>query len=112
MADRLRICSRLAAFFLFLIVLTGSSRAEDAAPLTVTVQDGDVLFHGAALDLDQLQSQLSATGRKGARVYLRIGSNAKSVYVDRVIAAIRAAGFANIAILGPPGMEKDLDPPV
>ena len=112
MADRLRIGVRFAAFFLLLVVLTGSSRAEDAAALTVTVHDGGVLFHGADLDLDQLQSQLAATGRQGARVYLRIGSNAKSVYVDRVIAAIRAAGFADIAILGPPGLEKDLDPPV
>ncbi|MDB5396606.1 MAG: hypothetical protein JWM91_4112 [Rhodospirillales bacterium] len=103
---------RFAACLVLFVITTGGVHAEATDRLTVTVRDGEVLFHGADLDVDQLQSQLTATRRQGSRVYLRIGSGAKSVYIDRVIKAIRSAGFTDIVLVGPSGLEKDLDPPV
>ncbi len=105
---------RLAILLSLLFAIAPAYAADktDADRLTVTVRDGEVLFRGADLDVDELRSQLVATGRAGERVYVRIGPGAKSVYIDRVVKAIRAAGFADIAIVGPSGMEKDLDPPV
>jgi biopolymer transport protein ExbD len=103
---------RLAAFLAFSLAFAGASHAEDADRLTVMIRDGEVLFHGVELDVDQLQSQLTASGLQGSRIYLRLGSGAKSVYIDRVVKAIRSAGFTDIVLLGPSGMEKALDPPV
>ncbi len=102
--------------FLWLLPLIflaiNSAHGEDSDRLIVFIHDGEVLFHGAELDLDQLKTQLAATGKQGSKLYLRIGSSAKSVYVERVVKAVREAGFTDIAILGPSGMEKDLDPPI
>jgi biopolymer transport protein ExbD len=103
---------RCLAFFAVLVVALNSAHAQDADRLIVFIHDGEVLFHGAELDLDQLKAQLTATGKQGSKLYLRIGSSAKSVYVERVVKAVREAGFTDIAILGPSGMEKDLDPPI
>lgn len=90
------------------------SRAEDQAPapLTVIIEDGEVLFQGADLDLDQLKSRLAATGRQKERILFRIGPNAKTVYVKQVIDAIKEAGFADIGMMPPPGLEKAVEPPV
>jgi biopolymer transport protein ExbD len=103
---------RIAVFLAFSLTCAGIAHSEDADRLTVMVRDGEVLFHGAALDVDQLQSQLTASGLQGSRIYLRLGSGAKSVFIDRVVKAIRSAGFTDIVLLGPSGMEKALDPPV
>jgi hypothetical protein len=46
-----------------------------------------------------LKTQLAATGRQKERVYSRMGPNAKSTCAQRVIDAIKAAGFADIAPL-------------
>jgi len=84
------------------------ARAADkpAEPLAVTIEDGDVLFQGANLDTDQLTAQLKATGRQKERIYFRMGPHAKTAYTERVIAAIKAAGFTDIAVLPPPGLGK------
>jgi hypothetical protein len=42
-----------------------------------------------------LKTQLAATGRQKERVYSRMGPNAKSACAQRVIDAIKAAGFAD-----------------
>ncbi len=91
------------------------AHADDkpAEPLTVVVEDGDVLFQGANLDLDQLKAQLAATGRQKERVYFRMGPNAKTAYTQRVVDAIKAAGFADIAVMPPPGLgKKNPEPPM
>jgi biopolymer transport protein ExbD len=80
-------------------------------PLTVTIEDGEVLFRGANLDLDQLKTQLAATGRQRERIYFRMGPHAKTAYTERVIAVIKAAGFSDIAVLPPPGLGKKAPEP-
>jgi biopolymer transport protein ExbD len=89
-------------------------RAEDkpAEPLTVLVEDGDVLFQGSSLDLDQLKAQLAATGRQKERIYFRMGPNAKTAYTKRVVEAIKAAGFTDIAVMPPAGLGKEPEPPL
>jgi biopolymer transport protein ExbD len=95
-------------------LMFSTAYAEDKAapPLTVIIEDGQVLFQGADLDLDELKSKLAATGRQKERVYFRVGPNAKSAYVQRVIDTIKAAGFADIAVMPPPGLGKEAEPPV
>ncbi len=112
MAGRLVIRIRCLTLLAALIAAPTIAHAAEPDRLIVVIHDGEVVFNGADLDLDQLKAQLTATGKQGARVYLRIGASATSVYVDRVVKAVREAGFADIAIVGPSGMEKDLDPPV
>jgi len=90
------------------------ARAEDIAsePLTVVIADGEVLFQGVSLDTDQLTKKLKATGRQKERIYFRMGPNAKTAYTQRVVEAIKAAGFADIAVQAPPGLgKKELEPP-
>jgi biopolymer transport protein ExbD len=82
-----------------------ASRA-DGQPLTVFIQDGEVVFQGVELDTDQLTERLKATGRQKERIYFRMGPNAKTAYTKRVIAAIEAAGFTDIAVMPPPGLGK------
>ena len=82
------------------------AEAIASEPLTVFIQDGEVLFEGKNLDTDQLTETLKATGRQTERIYFRMGPNAKTAYTKRVIAAIQAAGFADIAIMPPPGLGK------
>jgi biopolymer transport protein ExbD len=95
-----------------LIAIPASAADKSTDPLTVTIEDGDVLFQGANLDTDQLTAQLKATGRQKERVYFRMGPHAKTAYTERVIAAIKAAGFTDIAVLPPPGLgKKDSEPP-
>jgi biopolymer transport protein ExbD len=96
------------------VLIAVPARAADkpAEPLTLIVEDGDVLFQGANLDLDQLTAQLIATGRQKERIYFRMGPNAKTAYTQRVVEAIKAAGFADIAVQPPPGLgKKDPEPP-
>ena len=81
------------------------ARADDQ-PLTVFIQDGEVLFQGMELDIDQLTEKLKATGRQKERIYFRMGPNAKTAYTKRVVAAIEAAGFTDIAVMPPPGLGK------
>jgi biopolymer transport protein ExbD len=97
------------------VLIAPSTRAVDkpTEPLTVIVEDGDVLFQGANLDLDQLKTQLAATGRQKERIYFRMGPNAKTAYTQRVVEAIKAAGFADIAVQPPPGVgKKDPESPL
>ena len=89
-----------------LIAIPARAADKPAEPLTVIVEDGDVLFQGANLDLDQLKAQLIATGRQKERVYFRMGPNAKTAYTKRVVAAIEAAGFHDIAVMPPPGLRQ------
>ena len=90
-------------------------RGENIAssePLTVIIADGEVLFQGVSLDTDQLTEKLIATGRQKERIYFRMGPNAKTAYTQRVVEAIKAAGFADIAVQPPPGLgKKDPEPP-
>jgi biopolymer transport protein ExbD len=93
-------------------ILIAPARADDT-PLTVFIQDGDVVFQGASLDTDQLTQRLKATGRQKERIYFRMGPNAKTAYTKRVIAAIEAAGFTDIAVMPPPGLGKtEPEPPL
>jgi biopolymer transport protein ExbD len=96
-------------------LIAGVARGDDkpAEPLTVIVEDGDVMFQGASLDLDQLTAELTATGRQRERVYFRMGPNAKTSYTRRVVEAIRAAGFSDIAVMPPLGLgKKDPESPL
>jgi biopolymer transport protein ExbD len=105
-------CLRLAALAAGLVISAAQADDKPAPSLTVIIEDGEVLFQGAALDLDQLKTQLAATGRQKERIYFRMGPHAKTAYTERVIAAIKAAGFTDIAVLPPPGLgKKDPEPP-
>jgi hypothetical protein len=89
-------------------------RAEDIAsePLTVIIADGEVLFGGVPLNTDQLTEKLKGTGRQKERIYFRMGPNAKTAYTQRVVEAIKAAGFTDIAVMPPPGLgKKEPEPP-
>ena len=100
-----------AALFAALIAIA-AAHADDQ-PLTVFIQDGEVLFQGMELDIDQLTEKLKATGRQKERIYFRMGPNAKTAYTKRVIAAIEAAGFTDIAVMPPPGLGKrEPEPPL
>jgi biopolymer transport protein ExbD len=95
-----------------LIAIPAYAEDKTTEPLTVTIEDGEVSFQGADLDIDQLTAQLMATGRQKERIYFRMGPHAKTAYTERVIAAIKAAGFSDIAVLPPPGLgRKDPEPP-
>ena len=101
----------VAALFAAIAVIA-PARADDQ-PLTVIIEDGEVLFQGSALDTDQLTEKLKATGRQNERIYFRMGPNAKTAYTKRVVAAIEAAGFHDIAVMPPPGLrQKDSGPPL
>ncbi len=102
------ICHWVYLAALVLLSAVSVVRAEDSAsgPLIVFIQDGEVLFQGKALDIDQLTETLKATGRQKERIYFRMGPNAKTAYTKRVIAAIEAAGFTDIAVMPPPGLGK------
>ncbi len=95
-------------------LMFSTAQADDkgAPPLTVLIEDGEVVFQGAALDLDQLKAQLAATGRQKERIYFRMGPHAKTAYTERVIDTIKAAGFTDIAVLPPPGLGGGPEPPV
>jgi len=93
-------------------IIIAPARADDT-PLTVFIQDGEVLFEGMTLDTDQLTETLKATGRQKERIYFRMGPNAKTAYTKRVIDAIEAAGFTDIAVMPPPGLgKKEPEPPL
>ena len=96
---------KAAALLLCLAILATPAHADDT-PLTVFIQDGEVLFQGKTLDTDQLTETLKATGRQTERIYFRMGPNAKTAFTKRVIAAIQAAGFTDIAVMPPPGLGK------
>jgi biopolymer transport protein ExbD len=95
----------VGAILLCLVIFIASARADDQ-PLTVFIHDGEVVFQGMELDIDQLTERLKATGRQKERIYFRMGPNAKTAYTKRVIAAIQAAGFTDIAVMPPPGLGK------
>jgi biopolymer transport protein ExbD len=96
---------------LFAAAIAIAPARADEQPLTVTIEDGEVLFQGSALDTDQLTEKLKATGRQKERIYFRLGPNAKTVYAKRVIAAIKAAGFTDIAVMPPAGLNKKAPEP-
>ena len=98
---------RAFAWAALLALLTAflPARADDQ-PLTVFIQDGEVLFQGRELDVEQLTETLKATGRQKERIYFRMGPNAKTAYAKRVVAAIAAAGFTDIAVMPPPALGK------
>ena len=91
---------------------TAQADDKSAPPLTVLIEDGEVQFQGANLDLEQLKSQLAATGRQKERIYFRMGPHAKTAYTERVIDTIKAAGFTDIAVMPPPDLGKEAEPPV
>ena len=95
----------VGAILLCLVIFIAPARADDQ-PLTVFIQDGEVLFQGMELDIDQLTERLKATGRQKERIYFRLGPNAKTAFTKRVVAAIEAAGFNEIAVMPPPGLGK------
>jgi biopolymer transport protein ExbD len=102
----------LAGAALLAAIFIATAYAEDM-PLTVFIQDGDVVFQGAILDTDQLTQKLKATGRQKERIYFRMGPNAKTAFTKRVVAAIQAAGFTDIAVMPPPGLgDKAPEPPL
>jgi biopolymer transport protein ExbD len=105
-------CLRLAALAVGLMFSTAHADDKAAPPLTVIIEDGQVLFEGASLDLDQLKTRLAATGRQKERSYFRMGPHAKTAYTERVIDTIKAAGFTDIAVMPPPGLGKGAEPPV
>lgn len=84
------------------ILAAHAARAEDA-PLRITVVDGQVIFAGANLDLDELRAALARTGRQNEILTFQVGPNAKSAYISRVLKAVRDAGFAKLSIVGPAG---------
>jgi biopolymer transport protein ExbD len=101
----------LAALLLF-PTLTAHAETDPPKPLKVIVGDGELLFGGENLDTDQLRAKLAATGRQSEKILLQIGSTAKTVYIHRAIDAIHAAGFGNIALVGPSGTEIPGEPPI
>ena len=86
--------------------------ADTPKPLTVTIMDGEVVLDGANLDLDELGDRLKASGRQAERIYCHAGANAKTVYLNRVFAAIHKAGFADIVLVSPNGAIMQIDPPL
>jgi biopolymer transport protein ExbD len=94
------------ALLLCLAIFAAPASHADDPPLTVFIQDGEVLFQDMELDIDQLTDKLKATGRQNERIYFRMGPNAKTAYTKRVIAAIEAAGFTDIAVMPPPDLGK------
>jgi biopolymer transport protein ExbD len=97
---------RMGFALVLYLAMTSIQVRADETPLTVFIQDGEVLFEGRNLDTDQLTETLKATGRQTERIYFRMGPTAKTAYTKRVIAAIQAAGFTDIAIMPPPGLGK------
>jgi len=91
---------------LFAVLTAPAPARADDQPLTVFIQDGDVVFQGMELDIDQLTEKLKATGRQTERIYFRMGPNAKTAFTKRVVAAIEAAGFTDIAVMPPLGLGK------
>ena len=86
-----------------ILMLASSVRADDPPQLRLVVHDGNVSFQGDNLDVEQLQAKLAASGRQTDPLYFQVGANAKSVFISRVLRAVRAAGFTHVVILGPDG---------
>jgi biopolymer transport protein ExbD len=101
----------LAAVLLFPASVV-QAQTEPPKPLKVIVGDGELLFGGENLDTDQLRTKLAATGRQAEKILLQVGPTAKTVYIHRAIDAIHAAGFGNIALVGPSGTEIPDEPPI
>jgi biopolymer transport protein ExbD len=89
-----------------------NAQIEPVKPLKVIVSDGELLFGGENLDTDQLRAKLAATGRQSEKILLQVGPTAKTIYIHRAIDAIHAAGFGNIALVGPSGTEIPGEPPI
>ncbi len=77
-------------------------------PLRITVVDGQVLFGGANLDVDELRAALAKAGRQSETLYFQVGPNAKSTYISQVLKAVQATGYAKLAIVGPTAPEPVL----
>ncbi len=106
-----RLLGFLAALLLF-PSLTAHTQTEPPKPLKVIVSDGELLFGGENLDAGQLRAKLAATGRQSEKILLQVGPTAKTVYIHRAIDAIHAAGFGDIALVGPSGNEIPGEPPI
>jgi biopolymer transport protein ExbD len=102
----------LLAAFIVIAPLTAQAQTDAPKPLKVIVIDGALLFGDETLDADQLRAKLAATGRQSEKILLQIGPTAKTVYIHRAIDAIHAAGFGNIALVGPSGTEISGEPPI
>jgi biopolymer transport protein ExbD len=102
----------LAALAVFTALGSAVAQTPEQKPLKVIVGDGELLFGGENLAADQLQAKLAATGRQSEKILLQIGPTAKTVYIRRAIAAIRAAGFGNIVLVSPSGAEIPGAPPI
>ncbi len=102
----------LAALAICAALGAAIAQTEPPKPLKVIVGDGELLFGGENLDTDQLRAKLAATGRQAEKILLQVGPTAKTVYIHRAIEAIHAAGFGNIALVGPSGTEIPGEPPI
>ena len=102
----------LAALAVCLTLGVAHAQTPEPSPLKVIVSDGALLFGGQNLEADQLKEKLAATGRQSEKILLQVGPTAKTVYIRRAIAAIHAAGFGNIALVGPSGTEIPGAPPI
>jgi len=102
----------IAAVLVCAALVSADAQTEAPQPLKVIVRDGELLFGGENLDADQLRIKLAATGRQSEKILLQIGPTAKTVYIHRAIDAIHAAGFGNIALVGPSGTEIPGAPPI
>jgi biopolymer transport protein ExbD len=104
---------RPAVFLLACILIVGPwtpTHAGDAArpPLRIVVVDGQVVFGGANLDLDELRTALASSDHKDETLYFQVGPNAKSTYISQVLKVVKQAGFSKLAIVGPTGPETVL----
>jgi biopolymer transport protein ExbD len=102
----------LAALLIWAALTPAYAQTEAPKPLKVIVGDGELLFGGENLDAEQLRAKLAATGRQSEKILLQVGPTAKTVYIHRAIDAIHAAGFGNIALVGPSGDEIPGEPPI
>ncbi len=90
----------LAACLALSAVPTGAQNVPSDA-LRIVVVDGQVLFRGANLDIEELRAALAKTGRQSETLYFQVGPNAKSAYLRQVLQALKDAGFSKLSILGP-----------
>lgn len=85
-----------------MISMTSVSQAQaEEASLRITVIDGSVLMGGTEMDLDELRVALAKAGRQDEMVIFKVGPNAKSVFISRVLAVLKEAGYSRLTIAGP-----------
>jgi biopolymer transport protein ExbD len=93
--------SQNVAAALAALLLAGPIAAQTPEPLRIVVVDGQVLFAGANLDIDELRAALVKSGRQDETLMFQVGPNAKSGYISQVLKAVKDAGFTKFSIVGP-----------